>query len=186
MAEPTSYPAGTIAKFLDLTPRRLRQLVAEGIIPKTDRGRYPLVGAVQGYIKYLRTRADGRTFDPADELQTHKLRLVRWRAELAQIEVERLRGELVPASKLEEVLVFLVTSVRSRLLALPRKLAVTLNPEDPQDAERRIELEVNGILEELAGDDSLPEWVRNGNRNGHSVEPPDLAADAEASSKRVG
>ena len=45
--------AGQAARLLDLTHERLRQLAAEGFIPKAERGRYPLVGVVQGYIKFL-------------------------------------------------------------------------------------------------------------------------------------
>lgn len=43
MAENTQ-PAAVISKLLDITPRRLQQLAQDGIVPKADRGRYPLVG----------------------------------------------------------------------------------------------------------------------------------------------
>jgi len=36
-----TYPAATMAKLLLLTPRRLQQLVTEGVIPKVERGMIP-------------------------------------------------------------------------------------------------------------------------------------------------
>jgi hypothetical protein len=43
MADPKSHPGTAIAKLLNITERRLQQLAKEGVIPKTERGRYPLV-----------------------------------------------------------------------------------------------------------------------------------------------
>jgi hypothetical protein len=46
-----------IAKLLDLSERRIQQLGREGVIPKPERGQYDLVGAVRGYVNYLREQA---------------------------------------------------------------------------------------------------------------------------------
>ena len=45
-----------MAKLLLLTPRRLQQLVTEGVVPKVERGRYELAPVIQAYIHYLRER----------------------------------------------------------------------------------------------------------------------------------
>lgn len=42
------------AKLLMITPERVRQLSNMGYVPKVARGRYPLLGAVQGYIRFLK------------------------------------------------------------------------------------------------------------------------------------
>lgn len=55
-----SQPLAVIAKLLDLTERRVQQLSREGVIPKAERGRYDLVGAVKG-SKHL----EGAAFDIA-------------------------------------------------------------------------------------------------------------------------
>ena len=47
----------TIARTLDLTERRVNQLVKEGTLPKTERGRYELIPVVQAYIKFLREKS---------------------------------------------------------------------------------------------------------------------------------
>ena len=60
----TTYPIKTICEILDLTDRRVRQLVTHGILPKKDgilpkkseRGRYELIPTVRAYIHWLRDR----------------------------------------------------------------------------------------------------------------------------------
>ena len=42
---------------------RGRELVAEGIIPRVERGKYDLIRSVRGYVKYLQERAEGRGVD---------------------------------------------------------------------------------------------------------------------------
>jgi len=37
--------AATLAKLLDLSERRIRQLASEGVIPKVTTGQYDIVGA---------------------------------------------------------------------------------------------------------------------------------------------
>lgn len=43
-----------VARLLTITDRRVQQLAKDGYIPKPSRGLYSLVGAVQGYIRFLR------------------------------------------------------------------------------------------------------------------------------------
>jgi len=49
-----AQPIVVIARLLDLSERRIQQLSREGVIPKAERGQYDLVGAVRGYVAYLR------------------------------------------------------------------------------------------------------------------------------------
>ena len=61
----TTYPIKTICEILDLTDRRVRQLVTDGILPKKDGilpkksewGRYELIPTVRAYIHWLRDRS---------------------------------------------------------------------------------------------------------------------------------
>ena len=116
-----SVPAAAMAKLLELTPRRLQQLVAEGVIPRAQRGRYELIPVVQGYVRYLRSRAiagDGQGGDPGD-----RARLVRAKADIAEMEAERMRGNLVPADEADEAWQPIATTIRQRCLATPTRAA---------------------------------------------------------------
>ena len=53
-------PIESLAKLLDLTPRRVQQLAKEGVIPKpATRGQYDIIPSVVAYIRHLRAVASG-------------------------------------------------------------------------------------------------------------------------------
>lgn len=122
MSGPATHPLAAIAKLLMITERRVQQLSLEGVIPRAERGRYELVPAVQGYIRYLRERTVGA--DAADaEGETHKSRLLRAQADKAEIETAALRGALVPGSEIARADERAMTALRDRLLAIPNACA---------------------------------------------------------------
>ena len=87
--------AGTIslavaAKLLMLTPQRVNQLVRQGFIPKAQRGRYTLVGAVQGYIRFLKDDERRSSTSSADAA------LKAIKAKRAALRLARDEGALVP------------------------------------------------------------------------------------------
>src|SRR6266540_1040900 len=55
-----TWPSEKMAKFIDLTPRRLRQLVDEGVVPREERGRYNPFAVMVAYIRFLRDRVQSR------------------------------------------------------------------------------------------------------------------------------
>lgn len=121
MAE-NAQSAEVLAKLLDITERRVRQLSAEGIIPKVARGRYEMVGAVRGYIRYLRDLNLQGDVGPAD-YATQRARLVKARADLAEMEASEMRGDLLSAPDVTAAWTEIVALMRARLLVLPDKLA---------------------------------------------------------------
>ncbi len=53
-----TYPLNTISEILDVTERRVHQLVQDGVIPKnSERGRYELIPTVRAYVHWLRDRS---------------------------------------------------------------------------------------------------------------------------------
>lgn len=178
-----SHSVHVIAKLFDLTPRRVQQLAREGIVPKPQRGRYDLIGCIRGYTRYLQERAFGA--DTAD-LQKERGRLLKAQADRAEILVDEIRGALIAAEELERVLEFFATSVRSRLLAVPRKLAVKMAPENPRDAEAILETEIHAILEELANDETLPEWLAETRRGGARARKAGVSTASQSNGQRVG
>lgn len=144
-----TYPVAVIAQLLDLTPRRVNQLSAEGIIPKSERGRWELVPAVKGYIRYLRDKAIKG--DVGGDESAHKQRLLKARADIAEMEAERLSGELVSANAVEKAWTDIVARFRVRILAIPPKAAPLVLGEQSTDAiHATIESLVHEALAELA------------------------------------
>lgn len=139
-----SYPVGTIAKLFMVSERRVQQLVKMGIVPKNDHGRYELVPAVQGYVRYLQERAQGRPGAPEDYHQ-EKSRLVKLQADKAQLEVEELAGQLVRADDVKREWEEMLGDMKGRLLGLPSKAAPIVAPQTHPG-------EVLGVLEDLVNE----------------------------------
>src|SRR3990170_7178007 len=96
MTAKATYPVNVIAKLLDLSIRRVYQLTNEGVIPKAEKGRYELVPAVQGYIRYLRDRAIGPDALPDESARASRARLLKAQAEAQEMENAKVRGDLPP------------------------------------------------------------------------------------------
>ncbi len=147
-----TFPVGAIARLLDLTPRRVQQLVDEGVIPKNAHGRYELVPVVRAYVQYLR-QAGGGT--PA--AKTEHARLLRERADGQALKNAALRLELLPAAEVIAGWQSAIGRARALLLGIPTAAAVQIvlaakKHADADDAER----EVRRLLTKLI-DDALNE-----------------------------
>lgn len=146
-----TYPVGTIAKLLLLTERRVQQLTKEGIIPKSERGRYELAPAVQGYVRYLQARTHGSNAAPAD-YHFEKARLVRAQADRAEAELAELNASLVGADDVADAWANLLTNMKTRLLSIPTKSAASvLHEETVNGIQSVLESDINEVLMEFVG-----------------------------------
>lgn len=170
-----SYPVAAIAKLLLLTERRVQQLHKEGIIPRSDRGRYELVPSVQGYIRYLQDRAVPQGMSTGD-LHEEKARLTRAQADIAELGLRERAGELVQAD--EAVLAWeqMLTNCKNKLLSIPSKAAPILAAEgDPAVVQNEIDDFIREALDELQAGESLG-----------VIQPPGAQAAGEADGQPVG
>lgn len=136
-ADNPSYPVSTIAKLLLITDRRVQQLSKEGVIPKTEHGRYQLAPAVQGYIRYLQDRSLGRPSAPED-FHSEKTRLVRLQADRAELEVSEMAGDLVRSQDVSREWYNAVSDCKGRLLSIPTKAAPIVAAETSAGACKKI------------------------------------------------
>jgi hypothetical protein len=88
----------------------------------------------------------------AARLQTAKATRAEFDAKLAEIEYQRVTGELVPLREMQEAVGEVARRVRDRLLTLPARLApvVAGMAGSQEECYRAIETEVNETLDELA------------------------------------
>jgi len=145
-----TQPITVIARLLDLSERRVQQLVHDGVIPKAERGRYELVGAVRGYVRYLRDLVLKSETGGAD-YASERARLVKARADLAEMEASRMRGALLAAPEVTAAWTEIVALMRARLLVLPDKLAPLIH-ETTSIAEARgvLKTALHEVLTEIA------------------------------------
>jgi hypothetical protein len=164
----------TISKLLDLSPRRVQQLVKEGVIPKMERGLYELVPVVRGYIHYLRERNIQDGVVSLEEVRTRKIKA---EAALAEMELSKLRDETINVRAASLVWSEIVAVAKSRLLSIPAKLApIVAVEESPAICKGLIEEQVVEVLYELQHD--IAEWsegtggdVDEGSGDGVSAAP---------------
>jgi phage terminase Nu1 subunit (DNA packaging protein) len=153
----SAQPIAVIAKLLDLSERRVQQLSREGVIPKATRGQYDLVGSVRGYVRYLRNQA-AKAQAGAPDYASERTRFIRARADLAEMEAAEKRGAVIPAADVEAAWIAVLARLRTRILALPDRLAPLVHAEaSPAGVRDTLRGALREALEELAETDVRPE-----------------------------
>jgi hypothetical protein len=109
-----------LAKVLDISRVHVRGLAKDGVIPKAQRGRYPLIPCVQAYIAHIRRE------EKVDSLTTQRARWTQSRADMAEMERGRLLGMLLPANEVRAAWSAKVVAFKMRVLAIPSKVAARL------------------------------------------------------------
>ena len=181
-------PVDAITRLLELTPRRLRMLAQEGIIPRPQRGEYPMIATVQGYVRYLRERANARDGGEQEHgsLTDARARLTRSKADEAEMRTARLKGELLPADEVISAWSAMVSTVKTKLRSIATKLASRLAIEtDTATVEKSIREEIDEALEglarlEIVAEQSPSAGLRNGRRNGRTTGARVVGAAAES------
>ena len=150
MAANNTVPLSTIAKLLDLTERRVNQLAKDGVLPKSARGRYELVPVVRAYIRFLREKTVN-TDVGADDYAAHRARLTSAKADMAEMEREQMKSNLIPADDVADAWDAMVSNMRAKLLSIPTKSATqTFAAKNVTEAKSILKDAVNDALKELA------------------------------------
>ena len=97
------YPKETIANLLNVSERRIEQLVKQKIIPKAGRGVFDLGPTVQAYVRYLQglcsgairntepTELDRRLMEARVLERESKARQAKYRADMMEQELRKTR-----------------------------------------------------------------------------------------------
>jgi hypothetical protein len=143
---PKEFSAAELRYMLDVSPGRIGQLETGGIIRRVRPGFYAS-DAVRNYINFLR-RSDERV--PKD-WQEIRAEIGRERIALMKLERGKLEGTLLEKDSVRQMNLGIVTTVKSKLLALPRKVAPRLlNIKQPAQAEQVVYANIVECLEQLA------------------------------------
>ena len=149
-----TYPVAVIAKLLDLTPRRVQHLANEGVIPRAEKGRYELVPAVRGYIRYLRDRSIGRDGEQSSDIASERARLTREQADKMAMENATARRELIPAPLVQKSIERVFAAFKARIEAIPRKAIPQMKGADGDAGREKVLREISrDALNELTSFD---------------------------------
>lgn len=145
-----TQPISVISSLLDISERRVQQLSKAGVIPKAARGRYELIGSVRGYIRHLRDLNLKGEAGNAD-YGTERARLVKAKADLAEMEASQMRGDLLSAPDVKVAWTEIVALMRARLLVLPDKIAPVVHETTSlNQAKDVIKKAIHEVLTEIA------------------------------------
>lgn len=151
MAAPTLSPE-QLAALIGVSKRRIFQLAAEENPPQKDTvGRYPCESAGvwirDRIIKQLGVSQTGEAYD----LNAEKGRLTFHQANIAALEEEIKRRNVIPAEVVQNHWETMISNARAKLLNLPGRLAVGVTGASTlQDAERAARDLINEALKELS------------------------------------
>ena len=150
--------SGALARELNLSERRIEQLVHEGM-PKLERGRYDLWLCARWYIRYLQKAMERRAIETGEDstseslnLTQEKKRLIRAQADIAEMELRKKTGELIPAHLVDDQFVTFAGVVHDRFLSLPPRIAPRLEGESREVIRVKLHEAVRDTLNGLSND----------------------------------
>lgn len=141
-----------LAAILGISRATVSNLAADGILVRADRGAFDLAGSVQAYVRHKVTAAKASGDDGAvQSLTAERARMARLKADQVEREARIAAGEYVAVADVEAGWLKVVGIVRSRLLAVPTKLAARIvGVRTPAEAEALLRKEIHGALGDIA------------------------------------
>jgi phage terminase Nu1 subunit (DNA packaging protein) len=145
----------TVAKVLNLTPRRVQALANEpGCPAKIGPGEYDLPKFTLWYLRYLQMELERRgsiNGPESPEMRAARLSLVHEQFVSIQMENRVARGELVEMADVRDVVVRKLSNLKHRMRAIPNGLGPTLVNKSQAYCVDRIRIAVDLALAELDG-----------------------------------
>jgi len=152
----------TLADLFGITDRRVRQLADEGVFQSISRGKYEMRDCIRKYCVYLRAAAESCTAKTEIKINydTEKALHEKAKREKAELQLKVMKGDLHRSEDIEFVMVDMIAKAKTKLLALPSKLApMVLNRSDMSMVQGLLQMQVEEALNELA--DYTPELFIN-------------------------
>lgn len=141
------YDTKAIARFLDVTERRVRQLRDEKIITEIRPGLYDITKTNHNYINFLRKR--NPESEEIIDYNTERAKLVRAKRKNEEYELGLKECRLHESADIEIIMTDILINFKSRLMVIPSKLSPILSKKTDKT-------EIHGLLKE-AVDEALNE-----------------------------
>lgn len=117
-------------------------------------------------------------------LETERTRLASAQAEKTELEVQVIKGNLIPSESVELVVNNMIAAFKAKMLSLPTKAApVVINMADTAECEGVLKEYVYEALEELSNYDS-EQYSASGDKQGSKVSSSTTKADSKPVGRR--
>ena len=127
LLDKVSINANTLAGLLDLSSRRVYQLVDEGVLNK-EGASFDFVKSIKNYISYLKSLSSVSD-DIEEQLKIEQTRLTKAKADKAEIETKMLDESLISVSEMNEKVAAMILNTRGRVLTIAERAAIRLTGE---------------------------------------------------------
>lgn len=143
--------ASEIAQMIGITPRRVQQLVKDGVLKKVGRGKYDTVDTIQRYISY-QIELERKAYNDEDMKIAEAKRIQEVaEAKLKVIKLKKEEGALIERDAVERQMANLVHNAKSKLLGIPVKITPRIaGKKDRRVIKKIIEGAIYEALSELA------------------------------------
>lgn len=146
-----AYTAATVASFLGLTERRVKQMESEGIISAVRPGLFDLKKVTQQYIAYIK---QGSNVD----YNIERAKLVKAKRQAEEIDLKLRQQQVHESSEVERIITSMLINFKSRLMAIPAKLSPSLSQKnDKTEIFNILKNAIDEALNELSDFDKLME-----------------------------
>ncbi len=152
-----------VARFLDVSERRVRQLRDEKIIDEVRPNLYDLLDTNRRYINYLRKR--NPESEEAVDYNTERALLVRVKRKNEELDLQVRENQLHSSEDVEQVITNMLINFRSRLMAIPARLSPILSKKtDKTEIFKILKAQIDEALNELSDFNALfGEGAKSGN-----------------------
>jgi len=142
----------TFAQTIGVTVRRVQQMIQDGTVKTSGKGRLPLFDNVQRYVSFMTGNMmteEEKKIEKGRKSAETKLKVAK--AEKAVLELNELKGKMHRSEDVEALTQDMCDAIRNGLLALPGRLAVDVSLCDSaEECSAIIRDCVHELLEELS------------------------------------
>lgn len=136
---------GEMASLMDVTERRINQLVRTDAFPHATKGKYDLVAA----FKWMKNKMDASHHGDETE-RAAKIRLMQSQADLRELELKQKRGQLIPEEIVIPEMRKMHHAVKTKLMAIGNDISLELaHIDEPPKIKSVIDTAIGEALNEL-------------------------------------
>lgn len=144
-----------LAEIAGMGERQVRNLADEGIFVRNSHGRYLLMKSLKNYILNLKIAKAGEKvtsdFGKGElDLDNEKAKHEHLKSMITEIKLQLIRGQVHKSEDVGAVITNMFTKFRSKMMAVPYKLAPKLEGKTRNEIADILKEEINFALAELA------------------------------------
>ena len=144
-----------LAEIIGVGERQVRNLAEEGILVRNSHGKYLFLKSIKNYIINLKIAKAGEKvasdFDGEElDWEQEKARHEHLKSMITEINLQLIKGQVHRSQDVGSVISDMFTKFRSKMMALPSKLAPKLQKKEKEEIADILRTEVAEALNELA------------------------------------